>query len=40
LHWQEVEEAVEQERPELLVFGPEAMLARVEREGDLFAALR
>ena len=40
LHWQEVEEAVEQERPELLVFGPEAVLARVEREGDPFAALR
>jgi bifunctional non-homologous end joining protein LigD len=40
LRWEEVERAATEGRPELLVFGPRDALERVEREGDLFAALR
>ena len=38
--WQEVERAAEEARPEQLVFAPADVLERVERDGDLFAALR
>ena len=40
VRWEEVEGAAEDGRPELLVFTPEDVLARVEAEGDLFDALR
>jgi bifunctional non-homologous end joining protein LigD len=34
--WEEAESALEAKDPEKLVFGPEDVLARVERDGDLF----
>ena len=37
--WDEVERAAAERRPELLVFGPDDVLARIERHGDLFAPL-
>ncbi len=37
VHWEEVERALEQRDPDLLVFDCDAVLGRVEREGDLFA---
>lgn len=40
VRWEELEEAVARERPELLVFTPDDVLARIERDGDLFEALR
>jgi len=40
VRWDEVEEAVEDRRPERLVFGPADALDRVDSAGDLFAALR
>jgi bifunctional non-homologous end joining protein LigD len=40
VRWEELEEAVGEERPELLVFSPADVLARIERDGDLFDALR
>jgi bifunctional non-homologous end joining protein LigD len=40
VRWEEVEEAAHEERPELLVFSPTEVLARIKRDGDLFAALR
>jgi bifunctional non-homologous end joining protein LigD len=40
LHWEEVERALSRGRDDLLRFGPEDVLARIEREGDLFDALR
>jgi bifunctional non-homologous end joining protein LigD len=40
VRWDEVEEAVEDRRPERLVFGPADVLDRVDSAGDLFAALR
>ena len=39
VRWQEVEEAAH-DRPELLVFTAQDVLGRIERDGDLFAALR
>lgn len=36
VEWEELAEAVERRRPELLVFLPEDVLERVERAGDLF----
>jgi bifunctional non-homologous end joining protein LigD len=38
--WEEVERAAEEGRPGHLVFTPGDVLERIEREGDLFAALR
>jgi bifunctional non-homologous end joining protein LigD len=38
--WDEVERAAAERRPELLVFTAGGVLERIEREGDLFAALR
>jgi hypothetical protein len=40
VQWEEVERAAAERRPDLLVFTPEDVLARVERDGDLFAPLR
>jgi len=40
VRWDEVEAAARDERPELLRFSPTDVLARIEREGDLFAPLR
>jgi bifunctional non-homologous end joining protein LigD len=40
MRWEEVERAVEEGRPELLFFTPADVLERIERDGDLFAALR
>ena len=40
VRWNEVERAAAEGRPELLFFTPGDVLERVEREGDLFAALR
>jgi bifunctional non-homologous end joining protein LigD len=37
VRWEEVDQALEREDPQLLVFDSDAVLARVEREGDLFA---
>jgi bifunctional non-homologous end joining protein LigD len=37
LRWEEVEECLEREDPELLVFESDAVLERVEEHGDLFA---
>jgi hypothetical protein len=37
--WDEVEHAAEEGRPELLFFTPQDVLKRLERDGDLFAAL-
>jgi bifunctional non-homologous end joining protein LigD len=37
--WDEVERAAAQEREDLLVFGPDVVLERLERLGDLFAPL-
>jgi bifunctional non-homologous end joining protein LigD len=39
VRWDEVERAAAEARPELLTFTPADVLARIEREGDLFAAL-
>lgn len=39
LRWDEVERAVEDGRPQLLVVTPGDALERIERDGDLFAAL-
>jgi bifunctional non-homologous end joining protein LigD len=36
VRWEEVDQALEREDPQLLVFDSDAVLARVEREGDLF----
>ena len=38
--WEEVERAAHEERPDSLIFTRSDVLERVEREGDLFAALR
>jgi bifunctional non-homologous end joining protein LigD len=38
--WEEVEHAAEEGAPESLVFGPNDVLERIERDGDLFAPLR
>jgi bifunctional non-homologous end joining protein LigD len=35
--WDEVERALDERRPEQLVFGPRDVLDRVDRLGDLFA---
>jgi bifunctional non-homologous end joining protein LigD len=40
VRWEEVEQAAADGRAELLVFSPADVLARLEREGDLFTALR
>jgi bifunctional non-homologous end joining protein LigD len=40
VRWAEVERAAEERRPELLVFTADDALERIERVGDLFAALR
>jgi bifunctional non-homologous end joining protein LigD len=37
--WEEVEEALEAQAPERLVFDSEDVLARIQRDGDLFAPL-
>jgi bifunctional non-homologous end joining protein LigD len=39
VRWEEVEQAAEEGRPELLFFTPADVLERVERDGDLFAVL-
>jgi DNA primase len=39
VRWDEVEHAADERRPELLVFEPAHVLARIEQYGDLFAAL-
>jgi bifunctional non-homologous end joining protein LigD len=39
LHWEEVERAAAERRPELLVLGSAGLLRRLERDGDLFAPL-
>ena len=39
VRWEEVERAAAEGRPELLFFTPADVLERVERDGDLFAAL-
>jgi bifunctional non-homologous end joining protein LigD len=39
VRWDEVERAAEEGRPELLFFTPADVLERVERDGDLFAAV-
>ena len=40
VRWDEVERAGAEGGPEALVFGPAEVLERIERHGDLFAALR
>ena len=40
VRWDEVERAGAEGGPEALVFGPAEVLGRIERHGDLFAALR
>jgi bifunctional non-homologous end joining protein LigD len=40
VRWDEVERAAAEGRPEALVFGPAEVFERIERNGDLFAALR
>ena len=40
VRWDEVELSAVEARPELLVFPPNQVLARLDREGDLFEALR
>jgi bifunctional non-homologous end joining protein LigD len=40
VRWDEVERCVDERRPELLVFCAGDMAARIERVGDLLAALR
>ena len=40
VRWEEVERAAAGRRPELLVFGPDDVLERVERDADPFASLR
>jgi bifunctional non-homologous end joining protein LigD len=37
LHWEEVEACFRKDDPTLVFFGPEEVLKRVEKEGDLFA---
>jgi bifunctional non-homologous end joining protein LigD len=37
LAWEEIEQAVKRKKPERLVFDPETVLKRVERDGDLLA---
>jgi bifunctional non-homologous end joining protein LigD len=39
VRWEELEQAAACEKPELLVFTPSDVLERLERDGDLFAAL-
>jgi bifunctional non-homologous end joining protein LigD len=40
VRWEELERAAAEQRPELLTFTAADMRERIEREGDLFAALR